>query len=364
MKKGISSLSTHHHKIREWIHRHPQRTYAIIGASIVAVALVVLAVILMRPSTTIEVGPIHITKKPAPEVVYYSPLTGVKVANEAATKQPVTAIMIENSPDARPQSGLKQAGIVYEAVAEAGITRFLALYQEAKPGLIGPVRSVRMYYVDWAAPYNATIVHIGGSAAALAEVRNGNYRDGDQFFNAAYFWRATDRYAPHNVYTSFEKLDGMNAAKGWTESKFTGFARADGKPASTQTATSVAINMSSTWYNTHYDYDAASNTYLRSVGGEAANDREDGRIAPNVVVAMKVNMTTVMEDGYRESIVTDGAGVAEIFQNGTVTEATWRKNSRTEPLQFVDAAGKDIPLNRGQTWIAAVPNGTGSVQWQ
>ena len=107
--------------------------------------------------------------------------------------------MIENSPDARPQSGIKQAGVVYEAIAEGGITRFLALYQEAKPGLIGPVRSVRMYYVDWAAPYNASIAHIGGSAAALAEVRNGNYRDIDQFFNSGSYWRAIA--TPRTMYT-------------------------------------------------------------------------------------------------------------------------------------------------------------------
>ena len=79
---------------------------------------------------------------------------------------------------------------------------------------------------------------------------------------------------------------------------------------------------------------------------------------------MKVDMVHVMEDGWRESITTVGAGPATIFQNGTATDCTWRKNSRTEPLQFIDAEGNEIPLNRGQTWIAAVPNGTGSVAWQ
>ena len=147
--------------------------------------------------------------KPEPEpepVIYYSPLTGSEVADEAVTTQAVTGMMIENSPDARPQSGLKDSGVVFEAIAEGGITRFLVLYQEQKPQLIGPVRSVRMYYVDWIAAFNASVGHIGGSAAALAEVRNGNYRDIDQFFNAGAYWRATDRYAPHNVYTSFENL--------------------------------------------------------------------------------------------------------------------------------------------------------------
>lgn len=353
-------------KISAWKRRHPRRFWVIISVGVVILLLAIAGTIyaLQQPKKPTST-PVTVVKKPAPVAPkFYSPLTGVQVADEAATKQAVTAIMIENSPDARPQSGIKQAGIVYEAIAEGGITRFLALYQEAKPQLIGPVRSVRMYYVDWAAPYNASIAHVGGSAAALAEVRNGNYRDIDQFFNAGTYWRATDRYAPHNVYTSFARLDALNASKQYTTSSFTGFERADGKPASAITAASVDIAISSALYNTHYDYDAATNTYARSVGGQPSNDREEGRVTPNVVIAMKVDMARVMEDGYRETITTTGSGAAVLFQNGTATEVTWRKNSRNEPLSFTDAAGKPVALNRGQTWIAAVPNGSGSVTWQ
>ncbi len=319
---------------------------------------------LLQPTATLPKATPTTPKKPAP--TYYSPLTGAKVSDEKLTKRPVTAIMIENSttPGVRPQSGLKQAGIIYEAIAEGGITRFLALYQEATPQLIGPVRSVRMYYVDWAAPYNASIAHVGGSAAALAEVRGGNYRDIDQFFNDDYYWRATDKAAPHNVFTSFEKLDALNAAKGYTTSTFTPWPRHDGKPSAAPNATSIDMVISSPGYNPHYDYDKASNTYLRSIGGEESSDREEGRLAPSVVVAPKVDMSLVMEDGYRESITTTGEGVADIFQNGIVTEATWRKSGRSAPLQFFDASGKEIALNRGQTWISAIPNGSGSVSWQ
>lgn len=188
-------------RIRTWAHQHPRKAIFYGTAIVLALAAITTIVVaVLQPNR--QPGTLKTTsfKKPEP-TIYYSPLTGRQVDSEAATKQAVTGIMIENSPDARPQSGIKQAGIVYEAVAEGGITRFLALYQEAKPGLIGPVRSVRMYYVDWVAPYNASVAHIGGSAAALAEVRNGSYRDIDQFFNAPYYWRATDRYAPHNVYT-------------------------------------------------------------------------------------------------------------------------------------------------------------------
>lgn len=350
-------------KLKAWVRANPKMSIVYAVGILALLTLIVAAVVsFLIPHNTPSKLTVTSLEKPDP-VVYYSPLTGNKVADDAATKQAVTGIMIENSPDARPQSGLKEAGIVYEAIAEGGITRFLALYQEAKPQLIGPVRSVRMYYVDWVAPYNASIAHVGGSAAALAEVRNGNYRDIDQFFNSAYYWRATDRYAPHNVYTSFEKLDALNASKQYTTSSFTTWPRQDGKAAETASATSIGINFSSALFNTHYDYDAQSNTYLRSVGGTASNDREQGRIAPNVVIAMKVNMSLVMEDGYRESITTTGNGEADIFQNGTITKAEWHKASRAGSITFTDENGNEIKLNRGQTWIAAVPTSTGSVTW-
>ena len=335
----------------------------ICGAVLIAIGGAVAFVLTYRAPVASNNYITPVQKKPVEK--YYSHLNGIEVASKADLSKPVTAIMIENSPDARPHSGLKQAEVVYEAIAEGGITRFLTLFQQHKPQLIGPVRSLRMYYVDWLAPYQASVAHVGGSHASLQEVRNGKYRDIDQFFNGSSYWRANDRRPPHNVYTSFEKLDALNASKGYKSSQFTSFARADGKASDKPNAVSIDINFSSSWYNTHYDYDRASNTYLRSIGGQASNDREEGRLAPSVVIALHVNETTVMEDGWRQSIVTTGTGTATVFQNGTVAECTWRKNDRFSPLELIDAAGKPVALNRGQTWIAAVPNsGGGGVSWQ
>lgn len=300
-------------------------------------------------------------KKP----VYYSALSGVEVANAELVNAPVTAIMIENSPSARPQSGLKNSGVVYEAVAEGGITRFLVLYQNEKPQLVGPVRSLRPYYVEWLKPYNASVAHVGGSKRALDEVRNGQYRDIDQFFNAKSYWRASDRRAPHNVYTSFEKIDALNSAKGYTSSETKGFERLEKDDKTTATpASEISIKISSNLYNPSYVYNAESKTYTRSIGGSLHLDREEGQIAPKVVVAMLVNENTVNEDGARENIITTGEGRAVIFQNGTVQDVKWQRNSTGEQIKFVDAAGKTVPLERGQVWISAVPNGKGSVSWK
>lgn len=351
--------------VKEWVKRHRKTILICLGVIIVCIATIA-ACFLLYPKPQ-KASTVKVAKKTAPIIEtkkIYSPLTGKIVADENATKQPVTAIMIENSPDARPQSGLKDSGVVFEAIAEGGITRFLVLYQQEKPQLIGPVRSVRMYYVDWLAAFNASVAHIGGSAAALAEVRNGNYRDIDQFFNAGSYWRATDRYAPHNVYTSFEKLDALNNAKGYTSSAFAGFTRTDGKASDKPTATSINVVISSNLYNSSYTYDKATNTYARSLAGEPHTDREAGQITPSVVIAMRVDETTTMEDGYRQSISTIGTGKAVIFQNGLAINATWSKASKTDQIKFTDDNGKDIPLVRGQTWISAVPNDGGDVTWQ
>ena len=299
-----------------------------------------------------------------PKEKFFSPLTGVEVKDLDATKQAVTGIMIENSPDARPQSGLKNSGIVFETIAESTITRFLVLYQEQKPQLIGPVRSVRPYYVDWVAAFDASIAHIGGSKLALDEVRNGNYKDIDQFFNSSSYWRASDRYAPHNVYTSFEKLDALNLKKGYTTSNFTGFKRKDSVASESPNATKISVTMGDAIYNSSYIYNTSTNSYDRSVGGKPHLDREEGQISPRVVIVMKAIMSQVFEDGWRESIQTSGKGDAFIFQDGTVTKANWSKSSKKDQIQFTDMENREVQLARGQTWLTIVPQDSGDVTWQ
>lgn len=353
-------------RLGRWAKTHRLQTIAIIGALLIAAGGITAYSLLHQPLPKPDTTPIAVKPKPKPAVKYYSPLDGTEIASAEAATAPVSAIMIENfNPDARPQSGIKQAQVVYEAIAEGGITRFLCLYQQHTPGIIGPVRSLRMYYLDWAAPYNASIVHVGGSYYSLQEVRNGHYRDIDIEYHNGASWRAGDRRAPHNVYTNFDRLGALNGKLGLTKSEFGSFPRVDGKPADSKNATSVAVNISNQGaYNSTYAYDAGSNTYARSQGGGAHTDREEGQISPNVVVALKVNMSTVMEDGYRQNIETSGSGGAYVFQNGTVTEATWTKANRLGELKLNGADGQPLPLVRGQTWIVAVPNGSGSVTWQ
>lgn len=280
-----------------------------------------------------------------------STLTGVQVSPEL-NKRGVTGIMIENSEVARPQAGLKDAGVLFEAIAEGGITRFLTLFQEAQPDYIGPVRSVRPYYIDWLQGFDAPIAHAGGSADALAKIRSDGVPDLDQFAHGSYYERVNNRDAPHDLFTSIAKLDVLRASKGLNSSTFTGFPRKKEKASKTPTAAKIDLAISSAVFNPHYDYDAKTNSYKRSLAGVPHTDEKTNtQLSPKVVIAM------VLSKGYNAGYTTYqtiGTGHCFIFQDGTVTEGNWEKLSSKDQITFKDARGNTLPLNPGQTWISMV----------
>jgi len=297
--------------------------------------------------------------KAAPKVVTAeAPLTGLQV-DPALTKRPVTAVMIENSLDARPQSGLQDAGIVYEAIAEGGITRFVALFQDTRPQYVGPVRSLRPYYIDFFTPWDASVAHVGGSPEALAQIRSSG-KDLDQFFNSGAYWRQNTRVAPHNVYTSFDKLDALNQSKGYTTSAPKSWPRLAQKPLAKPTAKSINLNISSFYFNSHYDYDAASNSYMRSEGDKphmvTSSSDDVGsavQLHPKVVIAMVIGYG-IEADGKHSEYSVNGSGPVYVFQDGGVTQGTWSKADRSSQFAFQDANGQPIKLEPGQTWLTAV----------
>ncbi len=306
-----------------------------------------------------------------PDEIYYSRLSGVEASKDAVNR-PATCVMIENSPAARPQSGINEAGIVYEAIAEGGITRFMAIFQDTAPNYIGPVRSVRMTYAELAKPYHCSIAHVGGSDNALRLIRNNSeFRDIDQFYNDKAYWRIRTRQSPHNVYTRFSMLDELNFNKGYRSSDFKGLARVkpDTTPEKPTTAANkITIPMSAPLYNPVYTYDANTNKYLRSYvqgGAHYAADESGNKtqIAPDVVVAMSVNSVARKGEEQYADYTTTGKGDAHIFQNGGVISAQWERTDANAELKFIDTSGSEIQLNRGQTWITLYPSNN-KVTWE
>lgn len=336
-------------KADAWLKKHPKKSLAILISVILLSGAGMIFAISGGSFNTVTTP----AKASGPKK-FYSSLTGVEVS-ETLSKRPVTGVMIENSPDARPQSGLKEAGVVFESVAEGGITRFLVLYQEGQPKLIGPVRSVRPQFASLVAPFDAGLAHVGGSDIPLKKLRSGKIKDLDQFFNSDYYWRATDRYAPHNVYTSTAKLDALNKSKKYTSSDFEPWAR-NKKDAAVKkpVASSINIPVSTGLFDVDYTWNKAKNTYSRSEGGAAHNDREKGQITPNVVIAMQVPHEVIRDSNNYSYPNVNTKGKAWVFQDGIVKQVSWSKKDDKSMIVFKDTEGNPVKLNPGQTWITLI----------
>ena len=308
-----------------------------------------------KEPVVVPVTPVVIEKKiePPKPTTEASRLTGVQIPIEL-NKRPVTSIQIENSPDARPQSALNQAGVVFEAIAEGGITRFNASFLEAQPDYIGPIRSVRPYYAQLVAPFDPIFVHAGGSGDGLAKLAELGLKDLDHGANGGAFQRVSDRYAPHNLYSSMSALDVASKSRGYLTSEVKSFVRKAEKPSTAPTAKSIDMVISSALYNTHYDYDKDNNSYKRSMAGAPHVDHKSGtQIAPKVLVAL---VTPFNQNGIYSVYGVVGTGNGYIFQDGDVTAINWTKSSDKEQFKFTDSLGKEVGLNPGQTWFTLVKN--------
>ncbi len=317
---------------------------------------------------------------------YYSNLDGTEISSASDDLYPL-AVMVENHVDARPQAGLDKASIVYEAIAEGGITRFMAIFGPKSADKVGPVRSARPYYVDWAMGYNAYYAHVGGNAYALDQISNEKVLDLDQFKYPASYWRDTSLKVSreHTMFTSTlklrnqaEKLNYSNQSNyrhyrfkdvDSSESSQNNEVEAqisdpESEPAQNTAppatlASNISVMFSSANYNVSFNYDKENNNYKRVLNnGNTHKDRESkAEIAPSNLIVMTVNrsplVTRINEHGYLMDTV--GEGKAKIFIDGTVIEGKWEKQAKSEREVFYDNNGSEITFNRGQFWICVIP---------
>jgi len=301
---------------------------------------------------------------PLPETpttpVYRHPLTGARVEAPVETLPQVYAVMIDDSVDAWPQSGIDDAFMVIEAPVEAGIPRLEAFfYQGTDVPKIGPVRSARPYFVDWAYELDAMYVHVGGSDQALDLIGSNGTFDLNQFWNGDYFWRSTDRFAPHNVYTSTELLGEALAnaqeRERAPERLYGAWMFVDAVSERPEQGADIMIDSVSATYRVDWKYDETNGRYQRFKAGLPDTTLEGDDVwADNIAVV--VTSVTVVDNVGRRAVVTVGEGQGYVFQDGRVIEATWKKLSTGERLRFYDATGKEIAMVAGSTWIHVVPS--------
>ncbi len=287
-------------------------------------------------------------------------IDGMPVGETVANLRPI-AVVIENLVTVRPQAGLSEANVVYEALAEGGIPRFLAIYSGKDVPKIGPVRSARIYFLDWVAELDAMFAHCGGDPYALRLLDQSQIKDFDQMGNGSFFWRAAETEAPHNLFTqSALLLEGM-ASKGWEDvGNFQPWLFKTEPPleARPQNVQDIYIDFSGPAYQVSWKYDRESNTYLRYNAGIPHLDRNSGQQirAKNVVVQYVV--AKLKDDGAstgRLGMHTIGGDQALVFQDGTVTQAIWKKNYREDRTRFYTRDWREIEFNPGAIWVEVIP---------
>ena len=303
------------------------------------------------------------TPEPTP-VTVPAPLSGLPVSPEAATWHPI-AVMVDDHKGARPQSGFNAAAVVWQAPAEGGIPRYMMVFQDSLPASVGPVRSARQYFIDWASELNAVYVHVGGSPEAMATLRAEGRGElvwnADEFrYGGSLLWRITERAAPHNVYSDAEHLRQLVTAVGATDGpvqpmwQFATGVAGEARPVGT------TLMITYPYETIAYRYDAASNRYHRYIDGAAEPqiDAADGRVvAPSNVIILRVRFGA-LNDGHPEKHRLDaedvGTGEAIVSTNGRIVVGTWSKDSISGATRLFGPDGLPVTLTAGQTFVQVI----------
>jgi hypothetical protein len=300
---------------------------------------------------------------PSPEptpVRVAAPMDGVLVSPATAKLHPI-AVMIDDLSPARPQSGFSDASVVWQAPAEGGIPRYMMIFQEHTPKDVGPVRSSRLYFVEWAAEWKAAYVHAGGSPQALQALRDhgaGQWvYNVDQFRWGSFFRRVgPPRFAPHNLYTTGENLRSLTKRVKATSAahkavwQFAADAPLEARPVGGRIETDYQANV------IVYRYDRTTNTYRRYVTGSKKQQVDAGTkklVAPKNVVIMRMVFGPLGDDTHHHRLEAKvvGSGRAWIATNGRTIVGTWRKKSVGGPTLFYDSKGHVVTLTVGQTFV-------------
>ncbi|MBV8595682.1 MAG: DUF3048 domain-containing protein [Candidatus Eremiobacteraeota bacterium] len=322
--------------------------------------------------------------RPTPPPVY-SLLDGLQVAPKSGRHR-IAAVMIDNYPiDARPQSGLREADLVYEVEAEGGITRYMALFLENDAREIGPVRSARTYFVDLARPYEPLFAHAGENDDVwepLKELRLAGFADMEQILGTPEaFWRDNSRDMPHNLYTSTSRLRTTAARYGYADKPLTSeeFAFAPdpdenlqtpspnadpadpppsgASPVPSPTKPQLPEAIVTFWNDYTVRFHPTDTGYERIIDNVVQHDRDDPRpylVADVIAVWIPARVLDVIGD---LSMDVYGTFPAVLVRDGHATPATWFAPGPTMMPQLLDKSGDNVPLAPGQIYVEVLPQG-------
>ena len=288
------------------------------------------------------------------------PLTGLDAPDEASPQTRVVSVKVENSPVARPQSGLQSADVVYESVTEGGVTRFNLLFHSDLPESVGPVRSARISDTYIVPQYGAMFAFSGSSSfvkSALGRVEFDNLSQ-DSGWTAGYR-RTSTRSAPHNLYLDVAKLRDAAIERDRSATQNIQSFQYDYAASAPATITANSVNIRFSNANTvDWTYDSAKDAYMRVNGGKVHMDANTGEqvSATNVVVVWAQHSPTGARDvtgSMTYDIKLTGSGNCAVFHNGVRYDGTWEAGATTPP-SFKAADGSPLKLAPGNTWFQVV----------
>lgn len=283
------------------------------------------------------------------------------------------AIMVDNHPDARPQSGVAEADTVWEALVEGGLTRDMLIFRGAQAEEIGPVRSARPYFLIWAREADAVYAHIGGSDEALKDLATGKYGldNVDEFRDGGTFWRDQKREAPHNAYTSTENLRALIEVKGWsaeTEAVDASLRAAPSVAGSAQAvhdagapASQVDVTYMLSGASAQFRWNPATKGYDLWRDGRVVRDRDGTVVSPRTVAVLEMNVIPI-DDPHAKGLIgieNTGTGDAMVFKGGKAYPASWKKTSAADPTRVYGEDGLQFPFSSGQVWYSVVGSNRG-----
>lgn len=291
------------------------------------------------------------------------PVKKVKVVDLESNTRPI-AVMINNLNDARPyQSGLQDAYIVYEIIVEGGVTRMLAVFKDANTARLGPVRSSRHYYLDYALENDAIYVHYGWSPQAKSDIRTLGINNINGLYDDSPFTREDLPVAwEHRVFTSIERLIANAKKKNYRMTS-------DAKTLLNYSVDEVTIDNEeaidaneidikySYYTTTDYKYNPEDKLYYRSVNGKEHVDYVSKKqfTAKNIIIAYAANSYIANDNKGRQDLNNLGTGSGYYITDGKAVPITWEKKTRKDQTVYKYKDGKEITVNDGNTFIQIAP---------
>ncbi|USG66439.1 DUF3048 domain-containing protein [Brevibacillus ruminantium] len=335
-----------------------------IKRTLMLLSLALLAACSPKPADTTpqpEQPPAPITQTPPaeeqpPQYPYTAPFTGLG-SQERLDQRPIM-VMINNAPQARPQSGVNKADLVYEVLAEMEMTRFLAVFHSQKPEVIGPVRSIRPYFIQLGVGLDAMLIHAGGSPDALRTLSRSDYSHLDEIPNGRYFWREKFRQAPHNLYTKPELIEQAMVDKGIRmtgELPYFPFFPSDAEITEGEPATKIDLVFHQL-NKAGFVYDPEKKKYMRYTAGKPHLDLTTNEQLSTTNLLVIATKHRVLDNEGRKEVDVVGPGDGYLFQQGKAKKIKWKRSNGVIRAYEDASLSKEVPLLRGNTWVSIVPN--------